>query len=433
MIMKRLVVLIALASTAALSQQRPGDGNIPAPDLFDNQILCLGQLPSMAPTPSTSTGEMESHLDTLIEAGEIPEDDELLYIIPATAPDCGGGRAGDSNFDGVDDNDFSVADGGAYDVAKLYTEAYDAFEEVADAEVVVNDRQQRLNDLRSAATETNPNTTAIENAEESLERAQTTLQQAQATLDAIGSGPIIQAGIAEWRASRAVERARLAWNSAVSEVANSQSELDRARYANYVDLIDKRVNNIVNTDGTINFLNLRTYISATDFGVDPNDNFDDDTGALVVPTHDHDSDSDTPRVPITNSATVGAIRSQVEAVNEAVKALVEAEAANENPLRSEIFEEGVRRAKLEQAHWQEQLEDALDDDTDLDTSSPGEQSIRALNAEHREALDSRNSAETALRDAVEAREAGTQGVIDEFHNPNSFYEQLVERRQKSEG
>ena len=35
MIIKRLMALIALASSAALAQQQPGDGNVPAPDLFE--------------------------------------------------------------------------------------------------------------------------------------------------------------------------------------------------------------------------------------------------------------------------------------------------------------------------------------------------------------------------------------------------------------
>ena len=70
MIIKRLIALIALASSAALAQQQPGDGNVPAPDLFDSQILCTSRLPSMVPTPTVvAMGAMESQLDTAIGMG----------------------------------------------------------------------------------------------------------------------------------------------------------------------------------------------------------------------------------------------------------------------------------------------------------------------------------------------------------------------------
>ena len=72
MMTKSPIALIALASSTALAQQGPGDGNIPAPNLFDSQIQCTSRLPSMAPTPTlVATGDMESLLDTVIGMGDV--------------------------------------------------------------------------------------------------------------------------------------------------------------------------------------------------------------------------------------------------------------------------------------------------------------------------------------------------------------------------
>ena len=66
-ITKRLMALIALASPAALAQQLPGAGNVPAPDLFDSLILCSSRLPTMVPTPTVvAAGAAASQLDTAI-------------------------------------------------------------------------------------------------------------------------------------------------------------------------------------------------------------------------------------------------------------------------------------------------------------------------------------------------------------------------------
>ena len=439
MIMKRLMALIALASSAALAQQQPGDGNVPAPDLFDDQIQCSNRLPSMVPTPSVGAGEEGSQLDALIENGEIPYADDggsypgaeaLLYIIPATEPDCGAGTVGDADFNRIDDNDFSAMDGAVHDVAKVYSETYAAFRTMLAAEDDVQVRRQRLDSELRLATETNPNTANIAMAEDALEAAETSLAEAQTELGTVGAGPISQAGIAEWRASLAVDAARRAWNSAVAGIENSKSELDGAVYADYIDLPDKRINTLRNQNGTINYGNLVNYISFNRQGLSDIDNFDDDTNNLVVPMHDHDNNPDTPEVPEPSPMSIGEIRMHIETVNEVVKALEEAAAANTNPLRTNIYGEGLRRAMLEQAHWQEQWRQALADDTDLEPNTDGEQSIRALYGEYQDSVVDRGVAETALRNAVAARETATQNVVDEFHNAQSFYAQLVDRRQK---
>lgn len=91
----RLMALLALVSTAALAQQQPADGNVPAPDLFDSQIVCTSQLPSMPPTPTAiAMGEMESDLDMAIGMGttqitNLATLNALGYVVPSMGSNCG--------------------------------------------------------------------------------------------------------------------------------------------------------------------------------------------------------------------------------------------------------------------------------------------------------------------------------------------------------
>ena len=104
--MKRLLTtalgalgLGALAAGTALGQQTAGDGNIPAPDIFDDQITCSMNVPSMSPTPTVvPMGGMTSPLDDLIGMGgnTIADHDDfddagLGYVIPPMGANCGAG------------------------------------------------------------------------------------------------------------------------------------------------------------------------------------------------------------------------------------------------------------------------------------------------------------------------------------------------------
>ena len=58
MVLKRFLTMAlgamglgALAAGTAVGQGA-GDGNIPAPDIFDDQITCTMNVPSMSPTPT---------------------------------------------------------------------------------------------------------------------------------------------------------------------------------------------------------------------------------------------------------------------------------------------------------------------------------------------------------------------------------------------
>ena len=79
MVLKRLLVtalgalgLGALAAGTASGQESAGSGNIPAPDIFDDQITCTQLLPTVEGFNLPSTvpmGGMTSPLDDLIGMG----------------------------------------------------------------------------------------------------------------------------------------------------------------------------------------------------------------------------------------------------------------------------------------------------------------------------------------------------------------------------
>ncbi|MDE0006525.1 MAG: hypothetical protein OXQ29_27875, partial [Rhodospirillaceae bacterium] len=516
MVLKRLLVttlsalgLGALVAGPVFGQTTPpapGDGNIPAPDLFDDQIACSMNVPVLmgmdaVPMPSVVPEDaMTSPLDNLLRGmsgmgdprnvdlalsdtdGINPMD--LIYVVPTGVANCGGPTDGTVAA-------FTAAVNGAIatHVAEGFTAVKAAYDLLVEQEGEVATAQTALNDARKAATSTNSNTTAINSAQAILDAATTELAKRQTALDAISTGPIYQAGIAEWRARGAVETSVAAWNMAVDGVTNTAMTgaldvLDAASYGGprhqnadsavltgYVSLLGGgegadpsgtaagSVGNVLNADGTVNLANLRTYadIGATDGGVRTTDNFNDD-GTLRVPmraTLDPD-DPATIMEPLPITATIADIRADVEAANNVVKALEEAQAKNQNVNNAIAFEEGLRRARLEAAHlnaqWNAAITDAIDlrtdaqklrfeDDNGDGDNSPDDNettpntayvdafSLLSLNTAYQGALAKRDTAESALRMAVSDREAKTRATINSFTSPGSFYQQLVDRRQ----
>ena len=505
MVLKRLLVttLSALGLGALVSGpafgQAPGDGNIPAPDLFDDQIACSMNVPPLmgtgaVPMPTmVPTGGGPSTLDNLLRgnmgmgdprtvdltatddpdsAGNNPMD--LIYVVPASVANCGGPTDGTVVA-------FTAAANGAIatDVAEGYTAVFNQFELVVAQEGVVANAQTALNQARMAATATNPNTTAINSAQAILDAATEELAKRQSALDAISTGPIYQAGIAEWRASGAVSSAVTNWNMAVTGVTDGSMGaldiLDATEYGGtphqasathplvvsgditagtvltgYVALTADpsgtdaaSLNNILlATDGSVIIANLRAYVGT---GAETGDNFADD-GSLLVPMRETlDPDDGNAMEPLPTTATMAVIRADVEAANKVVKALEEAQAKNVNSLLDDIYTEGLRRARLEAAHLNAQWSNAITDSTDLVTDIPddpatpdtneavantlGEQSIRTRYNAYGEALVKRDNAETALEMAVADRESRTAALINSFTSPGSFYQQLVDRRQ----
>ena len=169
MVLKRILVttlsalgLGALAAGTA-SGQSAGDGNIPAPNIFDDQITCSMNVPPTmgpmaAPRPTViPEGSMTSPLDDIIGMGDRqlntttltdPDDAQALldlgYVIPADGSNCGRGLATVNGvagmpFNAVTDNmgtpndpaDDNVGEGAvATDVAAGYTAVLDEFKKV---------------------------------------------------------------------------------------------------------------------------------------------------------------------------------------------------------------------------------------------------------------------------------------------------------------
>ena len=365
MVLKRFLItalsalgLGALVAGPAFGQTTPpapGSGNIPAPDLFDDQIACSMNVPALTgtgavPMPTVvPMGAMTSTLDNLLRGnmgmgdprnvdltatddpdsgGNNPMD--LIYVVPTGVANCGSADATVVAFTAA------VNGAIATDVAEGFTAVKAAYDLLVTQEGVVEAAQTALNQARMAATSTNPNTTAINSAQAILDAANTELGKRQTALDAISTGPIYKAGIAEWRASGAVSSAVAAWNMAVDGVTNTAMTgaldvLDAASYGGprhqntggdvltgYVALGTDpsgtdagSVGNVLNADGTVNIANMRTYADVAGDGTRTTDNFNDD-GSLAVPmratldpddgnamevTADHRDDRDHPRGP----------------------------------------------------------------------------------------------------------------------------------------
>ena len=455
MIKNRLMALIALASSAALAQQQPSDGNVPAPDLFDSQILCTSRLPSEVPTPTVvAMGAMESALDTAIGMGNVRITneavlDDLGYVVPARGSNCG---------QGIGRTPFAVANQGsiATDVAMGYSEVLPKFMAVygdpgnltstGTAGAVERARMA----LERAEADDTTSATRLESLRRTLANAQEADTKARTEYDAIAQGPIYRSAAAEWMAKAAVTQSIAAYNSAVLEANSSQSVLDAMNYAGYVplgnsDLIGNVVV-IVNGMGTVNLAQLRNYTNADlnnpkvatvndDGETRSTDSNFDAAGNLIVPKRLTGGELGS----ITRTTRVDRARTDRDDHKVALAALKEFQAENQNITLRTLLEEAVRRAQAEADYYEQQLQIALADNTNqnpltvdnlstpLDESAP--YSIASRNTDFASASNDRVTAESALRGAVATREAATQNVIDAFQNPDSFYTQLVARRQ----
>ena len=453
MIIKRLMALIALASSAALAQQQPGDGNVPAPDLFDSQIVCTTQLPSMPPTPSViAMGDMESDLDAAIGVGttQITAQatlDALGYVVPPMGSNCG---------QGTGEAAFTVSGQGsiATDVAEGYSEVLPKFIAVYGDPGDASD-SGTAGALRRART-------ALENAEaddttsaarlrvlrDALEDAQEADTEARAEFNAISAGPIYEAGVAEWMAKSAVTNAIEDYNSAVTRASDARTVLEAMDFDDYVPLgnsaLVQTVVLISNGMGLVNLAELRDYVNADGdqlATVGSNGVYDtsqsnfDATGNLVVPNRLDGDDL----VAVTRRTEVGDARENADDRRVALAALEELQSNNRNRLLQPVIDEAVRRARAEAEYYDRQLQTVLADDTNQNPitvdnlSTPEDESapysIASRNRGLARTSNERIEAEGTLREAVAAREAATRNVIDRFQNPASFYAQLVARRQ----
>ena len=455
------IALIALASTAALAQQAPDEGNIPAPDLFNDQILCSSSLPTMRPTPTrVLPGATDSVLDTAIGMGSTPITDRdvvnaLGYVVPSAGSNCGQGENEDA---------FTVATQGsvATDVAEGYSALLPKFmavygdpDNAADSGTAgaLGRAREALRLAEADDTTTESRLTALRT---NVTRAEAADTRTRAEFNSITNGPVDDAAVnpiyasavAEWMAQATVTQSLADYNSAVGSVTAARNAVDALNYNDYAslgnsELLDSVVLNVSGTPLVI-LTELFEYVNrdgnmvarANQDGVyDTSQSNFDEAGNLVVPNRLVDGELQTS----TQTTSVADARSTLERYDTALAALKKLQADNRNTLTQPAIDEGVRRAQAERDHFQQQFRNALADDTNQNpvtvdvVGTPEDEaaaySIASRNLAYVAAQGVRATAETVLRNAAAAREAATQNVVNQFQNPESFLAQLVARRE----
>ena len=280
MVLKRILVttLSALGLGALVagtaSGQTAGEGNIPAPDIFDDQITCSMNVPSKTPMPTRiPEGGRMSPLDAIIGMGDRELNTTALtnpahrqtlmdlgYVIPPMGANCGGGafdatdadtRAAtvsfvdgydaNSNGDFTDEGDIPPTNSIPADVAAGYSEvlmkfvaAYGDPGDITETGTAgaLRDAQKALSDAIEAG-QSGPALTPLQNA---VTRAQEAHNKALAAFNSIAGGPIYQAGVAEWMAKAAVTSSIAAYNKQVMSTNTAKMTLDDMDFSMYVPL-----------------------------------------------------------------------------------------------------------------------------------------------------------------------------------------------------
>ena len=503
MVLKRILVtalsalgLGALAAGTA-SGQTAGDGNIPAPGIFDDQIACTMLLPDVGGmmainTPSrVAGGAMQSELDRLIGMGRNRIENSVAdtagfgYVIPDShCGGRGGGTLGDDNS--------SVT----IDVAEGYSALLPLFEVVYGNPGATSGGTSRAlaaaqKNLREAIEDGLP-ASEINRRQNVVTQAQETHNMALARFNSAAGGPVYQAGVAEWMAKAAVTKSLGDYNTQVDNTNEALRDLDALAYDSYVPLGNSDLITAVfkiDTDTGMDAIHtdaLEAYNGAllteeplfaevTDNGVTTSDesNFDQ-TGKLIVPMQYYEPNGspsadqanpsdDAVLRPVTVAGQIGdggtpgeGIRYVVERTRAAAAALKELRDENVVTSVQSVYNDAYARAQAEADYYNDVWNRMLADNTDLrtadqkgDTNRDGTISAEeqtAINnglvgyvadpitiagraAAHRTESNKRETAEQGLRAAVVAREQATDAVVAAFSSPQSFYEQLVARRQ----
>ena len=174
----------------------------------------------------------------------------------------------------------------------------------------------------------------------------------------------------------------------------------------------------------------------------------DAAGRLIVPMSYQDTDMDnttaTVLTTVKDSMTVAQVRTARTNTELAAAALEKLRDENLNPALTTVYSEAARRARAEADYYDGAYNAMLGDTTNLNLDNSGEPpadiadtpldesapwSIASRNAEFQTENNARFIAETSLRALVAAREAATAGLRGAFNTPQSFYEQLIARRQ----
>ena len=454
----------ALASGTSFAQTAPGDGNIPAPDMFNDQIACVQRVPTglagiaggmNVPKPSAvPKGGMTSPLADLIKAtrdatsGVISltatqdgmgaaEYLDLVYTIPTI--DCGTPYSVDA---GSAPANVELTESLSRDVANGYNAlkaTYDAVHHpVTGTRKGVRDAQDVVDALVKAGT----TGTALENANKALADAKKLDTTATAKLTRETTGNVYKAAVAEWDAKAAVEKAVTAFNKALGTDATSTADADQnnLRVTEQVFTTsaynDKWVQLTVDNESRIDALfytgddmktgtelvtAIENYIAKT--GDNANSNFNT-AGNLVLPDTNDDDVPDK-----IDTSTVAVVKQARDRANAVRDALVKLQASNEDDNFTDEITEAVRRARLEAAHNESEYLRMLGDTTDLDTDEDEFDSIAQRYGRYQAAQRTYNSAVTTLTSAVKAREDATKAVQDAFSDPTDFHGQAVNRRE----
>ena len=282
MILKRLLAtalgalgLGALGAGSAFGQA-PGSSNIPAPDVFDDQITCTQLLPNpMAYNLPSAVpmGGMTSPLDDIIGMGEnqlLATDATLIsaavtdgpakllglgYVIPAADMNCGAGPMGPTldsgamamNIDAGDgmgggpDGDFLDAGDTLVwgsipeDVADGYSELLTKYTAVyGDPGATTGGTLRVLNDAQKLLDETDPSLTAlVESRTAARNTARDVHNTALAAFNAASRGPIYQAAVTEWNAKAAVTQAIADYNDQVTKTNTARTTLNVMQYSKW--------------------------------------------------------------------------------------------------------------------------------------------------------------------------------------------------------
>ena len=498
MVLKRILMTAlgalgmgALAAGTASAQTGPGDGNIPAPDLFNPQIACSMNVPAMNPMPTVlPKGEKpKSLLDLAIGMGNrqlvgttvvvdnsanTALDDitimdvvaQLGFVIDPHGSNCGKGEGTlDMPIAAFAATGMGAQGPIATDVAEGYSDLLMKYVAVYGAPGDagskgsagdVADKQKALTTALEGRTATVPNTVAIEFAQEQLDEALEAHSVTVAAYNAIAQGPIYQAGVAEWMAKAAVTDSIASYNSAVIKTNLSEMVVDELNYEGYVPLRNTDLTDgLTDADGNPSIVNLRKYANLHDLGdtiavqdkdsgeITGTGNFDA-AGNLLIPLSNQDNNDETPITPTTLPQTVEMIRDRVEMATDTLADLKKAQADNKVAGLNEVYTEAVRRVQAEVDHYNGQMAATLADDTlqeggtsyvspvmdDPLTLDVDERhtSIAAQQAAYTKNSNAREIAEVDLRAKAAAREAATAQVVDQFYSPASFYQQLVDRR-----
>ena len=243
MVLKRLLVttlgalgLGALAAGPASAQQP----QIPAPDLFDGQVTCSTHV--MSPQDAMTIADLTKALAMAVEDGEmIVNGDDLAAIIDPMGNNCSAGPVLNPLYepDTQDSQRYVAAAGGLtddIDKAAYIPLAHDNDDALEDAMAVGEGYTEALNAFvaaRKANMEYDAAKKVVDEAGDDASDRQikdrddkyAAKMMADEDLMSVGNGPINMAGIAEWEAKFAVEKAADDYEEARMSVTAAETAL----------------------------------------------------------------------------------------------------------------------------------------------------------------------------------------------------------------